>query len=53
MEGDDLYTDGGAPTANNFQLMGTSGLIMSWDRFTPDDLNQIGAETPFNVYLYR
>jgi hypothetical protein len=44
---------GGAPTANNFQLMGTSGLIMSWDWFTPDDLNQIGAETPFNVYLYR
>ncbi len=44
---------GGAPTANNFQLMGISGLILGWDWFDPDDLNRIGAESPFDVYLYR
>jgi hypothetical protein len=33
--------------------MGTSALILNWDWFDPDDLNQIGNGTPYEVFLYR
>ena len=46
-------SSGGTPTANQFQIMGTSALILNWDWFDPDDLNQIGTGTPYEVFLYR
>ncbi len=46
-------SSGGTPTANNFQIMGTSGLALNWGWFDPDDLNQIGNATPYEVFLYR
>lgn len=44
---------GGDPTAKKFQIMGTSSLVLNWDWFDPDDLNQLYAATPFQVILYR
>ena len=46
-------SSGGTPTANQFQIMGTSALILNWDWFDPDDLNQLGTGTPYEVFLYR
>ena len=46
-------TSGSVPTAGDFQLMGASSLVLSWDWFDPDDLNQLRISTPFEVSLYR
>lgn len=44
---------GSHPTASDFQIMGTSSLILNWDWFDPDHLNQINASTPFEVFLHQ
>lgn len=46
-------SNGGTPKANKFQIMGTSSVVLSWDWFHPDDLNQLHAGTPYEVFLYR